>query len=438
MSEAYDFFCGLDWGNSEHEFCLIDKGGAIVGRRRTKANGEGNATVLEWLSKTAGDDPSRIAVIVERADGPIVETLIDRGFHVYVVHPKQLDRFRDRHTVSGAKDDSLDAFVAADAGRTDLHKLRRVQVAPADLLMLRELSRLRADLMDERHRLVEQMRSQLWRYFPQAIDLGVLDEAWFWAVLERFTTPALAAVAKRSAVASILKAHRIRKLEAEQVIGTLGTKPVTVAPGVVEAASMRVRSIVGRLLPLEAEIRRLNGSIEKLLSSATANLSSRDSGDAEGQKTEHRDAEIIRSLPGFGTHNAATMLAEAPDAIAHRDYEAIASRSGIVPVTQKTGKQRSKVNGRRRGKAPPAKVTMRQACNVRLREALYHVGRTAAQRDPRCKKLYDDARARGVKHGAATRIVAAHLCRVMVSMLKSRTLFSEDRRAHAVVAKEAA
>ena len=35
----------------------------------------------------------------------MVETLVERGFHVYAINPKQLDRFRDRHSVPGAKDD---------------------------------------------------------------------------------------------------------------------------------------------------------------------------------------------------------------------------------------------------------------------------------------------------------------------------------------------
>lgn len=46
---------------------------------------------------------------IEVPHGPIVETLLERGFRVYVVNPKQLDRFRDRFTVAGAKDDRRDA-----------------------------------------------------------------------------------------------------------------------------------------------------------------------------------------------------------------------------------------------------------------------------------------------------------------------------------------
>jgi transposase len=48
-----------------------------------------------------------------------VEVLVERGFHVFAVNPKQLDRFRDRHMVAGAKDDRRDALVLADSLRTD-------------------------------------------------------------------------------------------------------------------------------------------------------------------------------------------------------------------------------------------------------------------------------------------------------------------------------
>jgi hypothetical protein len=46
--------------------------------------------------------------------------LVERGFQVYAINPKQLDRFRDRYSMSGAKDDRRDAFVLADSLRTSL------------------------------------------------------------------------------------------------------------------------------------------------------------------------------------------------------------------------------------------------------------------------------------------------------------------------------
>jgi hypothetical protein len=44
------------------------------------------------------------------------------------INPKQLDRFRDRFTVAGAKDDGRDAFVLAGSLRTDRRSYQRVEV----------------------------------------------------------------------------------------------------------------------------------------------------------------------------------------------------------------------------------------------------------------------------------------------------------------------
>jgi len=48
-------------------------------------------------------------VAIEVPHGPVVDALIDRGFVVYAINPKQLDRLRDRFSVAGAKDDRRDA-----------------------------------------------------------------------------------------------------------------------------------------------------------------------------------------------------------------------------------------------------------------------------------------------------------------------------------------
>jgi hypothetical protein len=87
----------------------------------------------------AGGEPRRVAVAIETPRGAIVETLLEQGFQVCAINPKQLARFRDRHTMAGAKDDWRDAFVLADSLRTDPHSFRPVHVSAPELLMLREL-----------------------------------------------------------------------------------------------------------------------------------------------------------------------------------------------------------------------------------------------------------------------------------------------------------
>ena len=85
-------------------------------------------------SHPSAGQPQRVAVAIEVPRGAMVEGLLDRGFHLFALHPKQLDRFRDRHRVAGAKDDRRDALVLADSVRTDQPSCRRLQLDGPQLL----------------------------------------------------------------------------------------------------------------------------------------------------------------------------------------------------------------------------------------------------------------------------------------------------------------
>lgn len=66
-----------------------------------------------------------VGVAISTPRGPVVECLMERGLAVHSINPKQLNRFRDRYSSTGAKDDHRDARVLASALRTDPHCLRR-------------------------------------------------------------------------------------------------------------------------------------------------------------------------------------------------------------------------------------------------------------------------------------------------------------------------
>ena len=62
-------------------------------------------------------------VAIERPDGPVVNTLLDAGVTVVVISPNQVKNLRGRYGSAGNKDDRFDAFVLADALRTDRARL---------------------------------------------------------------------------------------------------------------------------------------------------------------------------------------------------------------------------------------------------------------------------------------------------------------------------
>src|SRR5438132_1308508 len=93
--ETISWFAGVDWGSERHQVCLLDARGSTVGEREFPHSGEGLAELGDWLLSMASA-ASTVAVAIEVPHGPVVDALIDRGFVVYAINPKQLDRLRDR------------------------------------------------------------------------------------------------------------------------------------------------------------------------------------------------------------------------------------------------------------------------------------------------------------------------------------------------------
>ncbi len=411
MTDIVKWLAGVDWAKSTHQMCVLDLGGTIIGERAFPHGGAGLAALCDWLVEKSGATPEEIAVAIEVPHGPIVETLLERGFVVYAINPKQVDRFRDRFSMAGAKDDRFDAHVLGDALRTDRHRLRRLHPTEAIVIEMREWSRMGEELQQERTRLSNRIRDQLWRYYPQALELtDDVASDWFLEVLDLAPTPAKAAGISEKSVARVLKTHRVRRIDAAEALRLLRQTPITVAPGTTEAATAHVRTVAARLQLVNRQIR----DVERQLDGFTAKLS--ETGDAEpGHAVEQRDATILRSLPGVGRIVLATLLSEGYEPLQRRDYHALRPLCGVAPVTKRSGK--SKV------------VLMRYACHNRLRNAVYHWARVAIQHDPLSRERYAALRQRGNSHGRALRTVADRLLGVACAMLKTRTLFDPHHQA---------
>jgi transposase len=417
MTDDARWFTGIDWASQAHQACLIDAGGKIIGERGFAHGGDGLAEFCNWLLAITGAEVAAIAVAIEVPHGPIVETLLERGFQVYAINPKQLDRFRDRFTVAGAKDDRRDAHVLSDSLRTDRHCFRRLAAEDAIVIALREWSRMTEDLQQERNRLANRVREQLWRYYPQALAIGDdLAADWFLELWVAVPTPAKAARIREYTVERVLKAHRIRRITAPEVLRTLRQPALAVAPGTTEAATAHIRAVAERLKLVNRQIRDAHRRLDGLC----AQLAEDDGEKPPGQATEQRDVTILRSLPGVGRIVLATLLAEAPEPLRRRDYHALRTLSGVAPVTRRSGRR--------------CIVIMRQACHMRLRTAVYHWARVAIQHDELSRRRYTALRQRGHSHGRALRSVADRLLAVACAMLTRRALFDPDYAGNRAVA----
>jgi hypothetical protein len=89
--EKYHAYAGIDWASESHHVFLTDKDGRKIGEKIFKHGGEGLAGMTAWLITTAGTiDPGQVHLAIKVPHGPVVETLLERGFTVYAINPKQM------------------------------------------------------------------------------------------------------------------------------------------------------------------------------------------------------------------------------------------------------------------------------------------------------------------------------------------------------------
>ena len=339
--------------------------------------------------------PSQVAVAIEMPRGAIVETLLEQGFEVFAINPKQLDRFRDRHTVAGAKDDRRDALVLADSLRTDPQRFRPVRLSTPALLVLRELSRAEEGLLQAFRRTANQLRDQRHRLYPQMLQLcPAADELWLWELLELAPTPGHAMLLSEDQIRRVLQLQRIRRLKAHDVLACFQAPALHVAPGAAEAAQAHGSLLLPCLRLLAEQLRACAQQISALLSTLAEDKA----------ETGPSDVAIVPSLPGVGRTITAWLCAEAAQPLAERDSQVLRTHGGVAPVTRQSGKRRQ--------------VVMRRGWNKRLRHALYHMARVAMQREAHCASVYEALRAQGQRHGQALRNVADRILRILMAMLR--------------------
>lgn len=402
------FFVGIDWGKNSHQVCVIDPEGSVVAEKSFRHTGTGLFEMSQWIQKVSGsDDSCDIPVAIEVNHGPVVESLCEWGFMVYSINPKQLDRFRDRFCVSGAKDDRKDALVLASALRTDRRHFRRVKPQNPDVIVLRELTRTREELTRERTRLVNRFRALLWRYYPQFEQLlGNTVRSWHLELWELIPCPRAAKGKRASTVQKILKRNRVRRIDAEGTLKILRAEEINVNDATVQSCVFHIRSVVERFKVADRQLGEIKDSIEKIIETINAKLK------AEGERPT--DIEILRSIPGVGTVVLATLIAEAWSLVRSRDFEAVRCLGGVAPVTRQSGK---------------TKLVVRRRAVCKSLSAAFHVlGGVAVINDPASKAKYEELRGKGHGYCRSVRTVCDRLLFVARVILEKRELFDKEFR----------
>jgi transposase len=390
-------FVGNDWAEDHHDVWVMDADGKHLAYRRFCEGISGVAEFHELVGDLV-EDPDEVVIGIETDRGLWVEAMVGAGYQVYAVNPKSVSRYRDRHSVSGAKSDRGDAKVLADMVRTDRHNLRQVPGDTDQVLGVKILARAHQRLVWDRQRHVNRLRSTLREYYPAALEtfprLAHRDAV---AILSIASTPdAGTRLSKPQIKAALKRGGRRRNLDlktAEYQNG-LRAEHLEAPPAVASAFGMITASTVG-------VISELNRQIEDL----ATELSNR--------FREHPDADIYLSIPGCGDVLGARVLGEFGDD--PERYATVKSRRNYAatsPLTIASGKNKT-VIGRY--------IRNNWLFNPALRMAFSSL--TTSQG---CRTFYDEHTAKGDTHYQALRALANQLIGILHGCIRTRTLYDED------------
>ena len=363
-------FAGIDWASADHAVCVIDSAGGVLWRHTVAHSRAGLTRLTSRLRELA---VGRVGI--ERPDGPVVEALLEAGLRVAVVPPRQVKNLRSRYRGAG-KDDRFDAYLLADAMRTDGHRFTDLTRDTAETTGLRALVRARQDLVEVRVGLVNQLRHTLELAFPGAVGLFFdLHSPIARAFLRRFPTVAEAAELDEAAMAAWLTAEGYcGRTPAAVFIDRLRTAPV----GLTGAEAAARRHVTLALLTAIDAIEDQAADLARRIKEALA---------------LHPDAPVFTSLPRAGQLRAAALLAEIGDARGrYPDPDALAAAAGVCPITFESGKHRA--------------VGFRYIADLKLRRALTDFADDSRHANPWAADIYTRARARGMRHPHAVRVLA--------------------------------
>ncbi|GAA2377743.1 IS110 family transposase [Streptomyces cuspidosporus] len=379
-------WAGTDCGKAHHHTLVLDAEGTTLLSRRV-ANDEpellkligdvldlADGRKLTWAMDMTGGEP-----------GLLINLLVAHAQELVYIPGVAVNRATDSYRGQG-KTDARDARIIADQARMrrDLLPIRLDDEAVVELRLLTDR---RIDLVAERTRVTNRLRSLLNSMFPaleRALDLGNTGPL---RLLTGYQTPAAIRRVGAKRLTTWLRNRKVRGAEA------LSAKAV-------EAAERQHTAVVGEkatakmVHTLAEEVMALNEKIaetDKLI---------------EGRFREHELAEVITSLPGIGATLGAEFLAAIGGTLdAFPTADRLAAFAGVTPAPKDSGKVSGNLHR-------PTRY------HRRLQRVFYTSALVSIQSDPNSRRFYDRKRAEGKRHIQAVLALARRRVNVLWALIR--------------------
>lgn len=399
--KPFQVVIGVDWADEKHDVCLID--GEEDAKEFSRVDQSPEA-ISDWVNSLRRRFPNtQIGLCLEQSRGALIYALMKFECLTLVpVNPKQLARFRETFSSSGAKDDPDDAELLAELLLKHGERLRAWKPDTTETRFLTLLNEDRRGLVNDRTALTNRLKSQLKLYFPQALRLcSKLHSPLASALLERWSSlPQLQQAGEKDIREFFRKYGRFSEKQLEDRLRIIDNAiPLTTDQAIVKSRQLLIRTIVRQIKELNEAIRNYDEQIETLFA-------------------KHTDSPIFDALPGAGRAMGPRLLsAFGTDRERFSTAADVQSMAGIAPVTRRSGK--SKV------------VLRRWACNRFLLQTFHEYAAHSIKFSAWARAYYVmmKERMKGKKgaHQTAVRALAFKWIRIQFRCWQDRTLYDESQ-----------
>jgi len=388
-------YVGIDWADASHHIFATDDSAQELASFSITHEAGGFKHLLSKIGSLSKEG-EEVLFAIETPNHLIVEYLLDKGYTVYPINPKAVDRYRDRHHLSGAKSDPIDAKVLAHILRTDRESHRPIVPESELAKELKILTQDHRHLVETKTRLSNQLTACLKSYYPVALSIfSDIDRKCALLFLKSYPTLKEAQKLSFEEFEGFLKScGYARPQRIKKMYSNLKSSQIFVRPATVRAKSRYMLALVSQLLLLLEEIKAYEEEIERLLK-------------------KHPDSKLFTSLPGAGTILAARVLTEiGENRELHPHYSSLQCLAGTAPVTKSSGTYKV--------------VKLRHSCKKGFRHTMQQLAFCSISRSTWARCYYDSQRKKGKSHSQAIRALANKWLKIIHALWCKRELYDEE------------
>ncbi|MCK8674693.1 IS110 family transposase [Rhodococcus sp. NPDC003382] len=388
-----ELWVGIDAGKRAHHCVAIDAAGSVVLSKRIVNDESALLDLIAAVLATANGDPVVWATDLNTGGPALLLALLEAHGQQVLYIPGRIVHHAAATYRGDGKTDAKDARIIADQARMrrDLGPVRAADQISTDL---RLLTSHRTDLIYDRVRMINRLRALLLEYFPALEAAFDYSKKAPLVLLSGFQTAEAIRRMGESRLATWLRKRGCRNSSqmAAKAVAAAHAQDTTLRTQPTGAAL--VARMAAKITALDLEIAEIDATITERFAA-------------------HRDAEILTSMPGFGTVLAATFLANTGgDLSAFGTADRLASVAGVAPAPRDSGRISGNHHRPRR-------------FNRRLMRTCYLAALSSLKSSPSSRRFYDRKRSEGKSHKQALIALARRRIATLWAMLRDRTHYQE-------------